>query len=264
MEMSKNERAVGPRSRGFGAGMAALGVAAAVGIGVMAHGALADSRGDTTPSRAQTPAQHTSDGVKTHRQNGGHKGPRSDSGTLQLEDLPDRPDLGDWAPVEPTGKGSSLACVPTDVTQGLHAEASYERRFAARTATAEDTGPYAARIGETVLQFADQDAAEVAMQSVASWLQDCAGPDLVKHELLASETVEGRGDGFWETLLRSAEDFCGGTDCDAVWFDREGLVHVGDRLVLVSLAEVGGPLEPDGLAASMRDLVRIATVRAAG
>jgi hypothetical protein len=33
------------------------------------------------------------------------------------------------------------------------------------------------------------------------------------------------------------------------------LLRVGDRLVLVSMAEVSGPLEPDGLGASMHDLV---------
>jgi hypothetical protein len=140
-----------------------------------------------------------------------------------------------------------------------------ERRFAARTATAEDTGRYAARIGETVLKFGDEAGAVDAMQSVASWLQDCAAPDLVKHEFLASETVEGPGGGggFWETLLRSAQDFCGGTDCDAVTFDREAVVRVGDTLLLVSLEQVGGPLQPDGLATSMRDLVNTAIKAAA-
>jgi hypothetical protein len=240
--MGKSKRAAAKRNGGFAKWMVTLGVAAAVGIGVITASAVAASRGDTTTSRADTTVQHRTAGATTKV----HSGQRSDSGTLQVQDLPDRPDLGDWAAIEPTGKGSALACAPTDVIQGLGAQASWERRFAARTATAEDTGPYAARVGETVLQFADEAAAVDAMQSVASWLMDCAAPDLVRHVFPASdETVQGPGGGgFWETVLRSAEDFCGGSDCDAVWFDREALVHVGDRLVLVSLAEVGGPLEP--------------------
>jgi hypothetical protein len=249
--MWNSKRAPAKRSGGYATWWAALGVAAAVGIGAMTAGAVAASRSHTTSQPGDRPGQghHHTAGVTTDPP----KQKRSDSIALQLQDLPDRADLGDWAETAVTGNGSALACVPARVTDGLGAKTSLERRFAARTATANDDGPYAARIGETVLQFADPGAAGDAMQSVQSWLQDCAGPDLVKHDVLASETVDGYGS--WEVLLRSAQDFCGGTECDAVWFDREALLRVGDRLVLVSMAEVGGPLEPDGLSASMHDLV---------
>jgi hypothetical protein len=251
------KRAAAKGNGGFVAWIMTLSVVAAMGIGLSAVGVIAASRGHTTAAGTNTTGAHHTAGVAT----GQPKVKRSDSVVLQLQDLPDRPDLGDWTAVQPTGDGSALACVPAHVTDGLGAQSTLERRFAARTTAAQQDGPYAARIGETVLQFSDQGAAVDAMQSVASWLQDCTGPDLVKHDVLASETVKGYGS--WETLLRSAQDFCGGTECDAVWFDREALLRVGDRLVLVSLAEVGGPLEPDGLAASMHDVVD-AAVKAAG
>jgi len=253
MMMRKSERAAAKTSGGFAKWTLTLGVAAVVGTGVLTAGAMAASRGDTTPTRGDTTAQHDNAGGTPHVRSG----ERSQSDMLQLQDLPDRPELGDWAAEEPSGKG--LACAPTDRIEGLDAQGSQERLFAARSATGADTGPHTARIGEMVLVFSDQAGAVDAMQSVASWFLDCAPPDLVKHDFLASETVEDPGAaGFWETLLRSAQDFCGGTDCDAVWFDREALVHVGSRLVLVSLAEVGGPLEPDGLTESMRALVSAA------
>jgi hypothetical protein len=258
--MWNNERPAAKSNGGFAKSMMTVGLVAAVGIVAITAGAMAASRGRATPSPGATAGKHHTAGVTTDPPNR-H---RSDSVVLRLQDLPVRTDLGAWAAIEPTGDGSALACVPARVTDELGAQTSLERRFVARTATAKDDGPYAARIGETVLQFAGQAAAVDAMQSVASWLQDCAGPDVVKHDVLASETVEGPGGGgFWETVLRSAQDFCGGTDCDAVWFDREALLQVGDRLFLVSLAEVGGPLEPDGLTASMHDLVDSA-IKAAG
>jgi hypothetical protein len=257
--MENRERAAAPRNRRLATWMVTLGVVAAVGIAVITAGVIAASRGHATPSRADTAGQgkHSSAGVMSDPL----KTKRSDSIGLQLQDLPHRPDLGDWAETVTTGRGSALACVPAHVTDGIGAQSVLERRFVARTATGGDTGPYAARIGETVLQFADHAAAADAVESVQSWLQDCTGPDLVKHELNASEGDAGLGS--WEVLLRSAQDFCGGTECDAVWFDREGFFVVGDRLVLVSMEEVGGPLEPDGLAASMHDLVDNATKAAA-
>jgi hypothetical protein len=257
--MWNKKRADAQRNGGFARWVTTSVVLAVVGIGAIAAGAMAASRGHASPSSGGTTTQHHTAGAtdRPHAK-------RSDSVVLQVQDLPDRPELGDWAVVQPDDSGSALACVPARVTDGLGAQSSLERRFAARNATAGDTPQYDARIGETVLTFSDSAAAVDAMQSVASWLQDCAGPDLVKHEFLASETVEGPGGGgFWETLLRSAQDVCDGTDCDAIWFDREALLHVGDRLVLVSMAEVGGPVEPDGLAASMHDIVDTA-IRAAG
>jgi hypothetical protein len=226
----------------------ASAVAAVAVVGVITAAAMAAFNGQATSSPASTTHQR-----HATRANGrSHEHTGSDSVVLRLQDLPVRPELGEWAVIRSTGRGSALACLPARVTEGLGARSSLERRFGARTSAGGDTGRYAGRIGETVLQFADHGAAVDAMQSVASWLQDCAAPDLVKHEFLASETVEN---GFYETLLRSADDFCGGTDCDAVVFDREALLMVADRVVLLSLAEVGGPQEPAGLAASMHDLV---------
>ena len=55
-----------------------------------------------------------------------------------------------------------------------------------------------------------------------------------------------------------APEFCGGDSCDAVRFDRMGVAPVGDRLVLVSLGEVGGPLEPEGLDQTFTELFAFA------
>ena len=38
--------------------------------------------------------------------------------------------------------------------------------------------------------------------------------------------------------------------------DRQGAALVGDRLVVLSYAELGGPLEPDGLDPATVDLLR--------
>src|SRR4051794_2671156 len=155
--MENRERAAATRNRGLATWMITLGVVAAVGIAVIAAGGMAASRGHATPSRGGTAGQgqHESAGVTPDRP----KAKRSDSIGLQLQDLPDRADLGDWSETVTTGRGSALACVPAHVTDGIGEQSVLERRFVARTATGEDTGPYAARIGETVLQFADHAAA---------------------------------------------------------------------------------------------------------
>ena len=43
-----------------------------------------------------------------------------------------------------------------------------------------------------------------------------------------------------------------------------GVAQFDDRVVLVSLAEVGGPLEPEGLDASMDELFQAAVTKAGG
>ena len=53
----------------------------------------------------------------------------------------------------------------------------------------------------------------------------------------------------FSTFTYAAPEIC--TDCDGVWFDRMGMAQVGDKIALVSYAEVGGPLQPQGLDAVM-------------
>ena len=172
--MRKSEQAGAKRSGGHAMWIGTWSVAAVVGIGVIAAGAMAATHGDGPAPRGGTAGQQHTAGVTTD----GPKDKRSDSVVLQLQDLPARPDLGDWAAVEATGKGSALACIPAHVTEALDVKETLERRFVAPDA-ARDAGPYPARIGETVLQFTDAAAAADALQSVHSWLQDCAAPDMV-------------------------------------------------------------------------------------
>ncbi len=51
-----------------------------------------------------------------------------------------------------------------------------------------------------------------------------------------------------------ATDVC--EECDAIWFDRQGVAQVGERLMLVSLTKLGGPLEPRGLNVAMNQTLR--------
>ena len=70
------------------------------------------------------------------------------------------------------------------------------------------------------------------------------------------------GQGEWRRHDFYAPDIC--TECDAIRFDRMGIAQFDDRMVLVSLAEVGGPLEPEGLDASMNELFQAAVTKAGG
>ncbi len=70
------------------------------------------------------------------------------------------------------------------------------------------------------------------------------------------EVVAGPGGSRYATWVYGAADFCGGADgCDAAWFDRMGVVRSGDRIAVVTFRELGGPLEPDGLDATMTELL---------
>jgi hypothetical protein len=178
---------------------------------------------------------------------------------LSLTDLPRRPELGAW---QQTGAGGpALACVPGHVVDNLGASERLERRYGADSGDAPVTRPYTAQVRETVLAFPDPASAEAALMTVTARLRSgCAAPDLSKRESLESQTITGRGHGRWEMYLRTADKVC--TECDAVYFDREAALRLDDRVVLVSLSELGGPLEPDGLRASMRQLTTRAAKRA--
>jgi len=113
-------------------------------------------------------------------------------------------------------------------------------------------------VRETVLEFDDPASAKAALTTVTARLRAaCAATDLANPDSVESQTVTRPGEGSWEMYLRTADRVC--SECDGVYFDREAALRVDDRLVLVSLSELGGPAEPNGLKASMRQL----TTRAA-
>ena len=178
------------------------------------------------------------------------------AGILTVADLPQRDRLGAWEEADPDG--TATACVPHRVAQDLGAESRTDQRFAAQVAGfEEEPPPFTSEIRLTVLDFASSDDAVDALQSVASWLTDCAAEDTRSGSGDWAENVDAgppADGGFWQLYLRDAKDVC--TDCDAVRFDRQGVVRVGDRLALVSLNEIGGPLQPGGLRASMGQLVQ--------
>jgi|tagenome__1003787_1003787.scaffolds.fasta_scaffold20957279_4 hypothetical protein len=178
---------------------------------------------------------------------------------LSLTDLPRRTDLGAWQQVR--AAGPALACVPARVLAELGASETLERRYGADSGDATATRPYTAQVRETVLEFADPASAKAALTTVTGRLRaSCAAKDLSKPDSLESQTITGTGAGRWELYLRNADQVC--TECDAVYFDREAALRVDDRLLLVSLSELGGPLEPKGLKTSMRQLTTRAAKRA--
>lgn len=178
---------------------------------------------------------------------------------LSLTDLPPRPGLGAWE--DTRAKGPALACVPTRVVEGLGAGETLERRYGANSSGSPTGTPYNAQVRETVLAFADPTSAKSALSTVTRRLRaDCAATDLANPDPLESQTVPGPGVGLWELYLRTADEVC--TECDAAYFDREAVLRVGDRLVLVSLSQIGGPVQPKGLRASMRRLTTSAAQRA--
>lgn len=182
----------------------------------------------------------------------------ADADVLTVADLPARDRLGDWE--EATPNGTTLSCVPADVIGDLDSTDSADRRFGAYFVDSTSP-PYGSEIRETVLEFDSDAEATAAHQSVASWLNDCDSPDLVGKARNEQHPVDVAGAvGFWELFLRSADDVC--DECDAVRFDRQAAIRIDTRLVLLSLNEIGGPLEPEGLDTSMEELVVAAVTKA--
>jgi len=176
--------------------------------------------------------------------------------TLSLTDLPERRELDAWEKARAVGP--ALACVPASVVDQLGASESLQRRYVVQRSTSSAAGPYAAEVREDVLSFTDPASAKAALTTVIARLRsNCAAPDLANTDSLESRTISGPGEGRWELYARTADKVC--TECDAAYFDREAAIGVGDRLVLLSLSELGGPLQPKGLRTSMRWL----TTRAA-
>lgn len=163
---------------------------------------------------------------------------------LGVAALPDRDRLGAWA--EDPNDAITFACGSSSLFADLQAEGSVAVRYAA-SGTDDEGGPTIGRVRTAVLQFATgDDGAARAYDALQDNLAFCAEEDDRITDLDIGTYLPDIGDdATWSGFSYGATDVC--TDCDATWFDRMGVARVGDRVVVVSYAEVGGPLQPPGL-----------------
>lgn len=188
---------------------------------------------------------------------------------LTVDELPDLgPELSGWESLEP-GDAATLACQQGPLATLGPGAVGYAE-FAVGYA-GDESGQPGARVQEAVLAFdGDDAAAEAAYETVRGWVEDCSTTADDRDVVRDGTTPEspdglpsGTEGGWWQREYLAPEA-CGGSDCDAAWFDLMGVVLAGDQVVLVSFAQVGGPLEPEGLAAGMDGLLVAATERATG
>ncbi len=118
-------------------------------------------------------------------------------------------------------------------------------------------------IRSQVLQFDSATEARAAYDQAQGWSFGCPGGDNLARKGVSVTSYElENGQGEWRLHEFYAPDIC--TECDAIRFERMGIAQWEDRMILVSLAEVGGPLEPEGLDESMMDLFDAAVAKADG
>ncbi len=187
--------------------------------------------------------------------------PLTDAALLSAAEVPPRERLTEWREDEPPSE-AALACQSGPLDE-LGAETVVRRRFVANIADFPEGDPSSA-VEVAVLQYADEEAAEAARQAVADQIEACDPTldDLGKAQKIPDthEVIGGGGTLVWMQRDFLASDVC--TECDAVRFHRMGAGVVGDRLLLVSLAEVGGPMQPEGLDPAMEALATAALERA--
>jgi hypothetical protein len=179
---------------------------------------------------------------------------------LTADELPVRDRLTAWEETDP--EGQVLACAPAPPA-ALDATTAVRRDFRADIAGAPAGETPASVVRTEVLQFADESTARSEYDQAQGWILGCPGGDELARKGVSVTNLEienGRGE--WRQHDFYAPDVC--TECDAVRFDRMGVAQFDDRVVLVSLAEVGGPLEPEGLDASMDELIQAAVTKAGG
>lgn len=173
------------------------------------------------------------------------------------DELPARERLTAWQEVD-ASDGPLVGCQPDGADLG--ATEVISRSYTAGIAEAAGLpggDVVAADLRITVLQFASDAEAEAAEAVVLDWIRTCddpAGTDLDDAVPLGG-LVETDQVGTYGTWTYANPDACGGDGCDAAWFERMGVLADLGRMVVVSFREVGGPLEPEGLDASMEALM---------
>jgi hypothetical protein len=204
--------------------------------------------------------------VFADRDGNGRTGPAKEGLTgnvlLTADEVPARKRLTEWRESS-AQEGEVLACAPQLNSLDDDADSWVRRDFEADVAGVPAGDVPASMVRTEVLQFADQSAARDQYDRVQGWMFGCpAGDDLAAKSVSAHAVdIEG-GQGEVRRHDFFAPDIC--TDCDAIRFDHMGVAQFDDRLVMVSFAEVGGPLEPDGLDATMEELFRAAVTKAGG
>ncbi len=182
---------------------------------------------------------------------------------LTADEVPVRDRLSQWR--EDEQRGPVLACAP-DTGASLDEASAVRRDFDADIAGVPAGELPASIVRTEVLEFGDDAAARDAYETAVAWITECPGREgAASTDATAVSTIdlESDGQGEWRPHVFSAPEYCG-DDCDAAMFDRMGVAQFDDRLVLVSLAEVGGPLEPAGLDGSMDQVFQAAVTRAGG
>ena len=179
---------------------------------------------------------------------------------LTADEVPARDRLTAWEETEP--EGQTLTCAPA-APAALDASSSERRDFRADIADAPADEIPSSVVRTEVLQFDDAATAKEEYNQAQGWIVGCpGGKDLANKGVSVTNFEIENGQGEWRQHDFYAPDIC--TDCDAIRFDRMGVAQFDDRVVLVSLAEVGGPLEPEGLDASMDELFQAAVTKAGG
>ncbi len=179
---------------------------------------------------------------------------------LTVDELPVRDRLTPWQSMAP--EGQVFSCAPK-LPASLDEIRGYRVDFRADIADTPANDIPSSVIRSQVLQFDSASEAREAYDQAQGWNFGCPGGDNLARKGVTVTSYElENGQGEWRLHEFYAPDIC--TECDAIRFDRMGLAQWDDRMVLVSLAEVGGPMEPEGLDASMKDLFESAVEEAGG
>lgn len=183
----------------------------------------------------------------------------SDDDALTAEELPARPGLGAWQEIP--AEEQVFACAPS-LPAALDADETVRHDFGAWSRNFGGGELPSSVIKTAVLQFPSEEIARREYDQAQGWLFGCpGGDDLARKGVSVTSLDVEDGQGEWR-LHEFYNRSCG--ECDGIYFDRMGVVQWGDRIVLVSLNEAGGPLEPEGLDASMDQLVQAAVIKAGG
>lgn len=191
-------------------------------------------------------------------------GPLTEAALLGVDEVPRRDRLTPWRQAEPLSE-AVLAC-QSEPLSSLGAESVVRRTFVADIAGSPAGDAPASAVDLAVLEYADAAAAATASDAVSDQVRSCSTTldDLPEASKIPGSHPVGdqaAGARWWQRDFL-APDVC--TECDAVRFHRMAVGSVGPRVVLVSLAEIGGPMQPEGLDPTMESLVVAALARATG
>lgn len=238
---------------------AAVGVAAGFGVDALRPD---DRPGPKATASASTPSPSESPAHAI----GALAVDRNLIGASELERLPlydgSHPEAGpgEWQ-VDDAKDVPTLAC-QQEWLVGLDPVEIVTREFT----TEPNEGGGGGRVHTAVLQFDTVPAADRAFGVVQQWLGDCSNlvtkslgevfRDVESKDFL----LPGTELGLKQRVTYAAPEVC--TECDGAWFDELAVVLTGQRLVLVSHAEVGGPLPPEGLGARADETIEVVVAAA--